>query len=128
MKAAMMEGSLGSSGSDPQVEDLLASGLAAALGGPLIDTFIDAALTPQNLSRLIQTSLKERDEGTTEPASTRSPSEGLQSRVVRAFFTGPMTFEIVLGDSDKPKEAGTAVMELQGLGWELTELHVPGPQ
>lgn len=106
----------------------MAAGLAAALGPAIINGMIDAYVTPEAITRLVQTGKLERERriasGSVEGA-TKSTTDIIRS-VKSAFFSGsPFVFRVELQPPDS-SESQTASLVFHWSGsWKLSRLSLP---
>lgn len=107
-------------------EAALGMGIAALLGPAIIDRAVDAYVTPQGLSRLIEDGRAPSGKGAAAGSGGTS-GKGLDwSRVKYAFFTGPTDFRLDVA-GDKPGEGITMTMRWDG-GWKLNRVFLPVDQ
>jgi outer membrane murein-binding lipoprotein Lpp len=98
---------------------------AATVGNAMLEPLIDALVTPQGLAAMIREGHTKEGEPTSEGQSTRREGD-LSERLSFAFFTGPAAFEAVFETEEGDDVA--AVMQLNGLRWQLVRLRLPDSQ
>lgn len=96
-------------------------------GQSAIDSAVDGYLTPENLPKLFTARKAYRDYVKGEDDSKRAWSDRVRrfwSRVQRAAFTSPTTFEIDMLDKHDPNRLYLGKLELTWRGWILQELRI----
>lgn len=106
-------------------EALVGGAIASALGSALIEPVIDLVVTPEGLAALIREGRMKRDDPGTGYGGHPDRREGILDHLSFAFFTGPATFEAEF-EAESGKEI-VAVMQLNGVRWQLVRLHLPEP-
>lgn len=104
----------------------------SAFGAPVLDRFIEAYVTPEGLpqlyryNQLARRHLPGRSE-VAEPDGQQPWTEraaDFYSRLKRAEFRSLTRLELEIADRLTPGRRFISVMELVGLSWRLTEVHV----
>jgi hypothetical protein len=110
--------------------DAMAAGILAALGPAMVNSMVDAYVTPSGLAALFAGEQPAAPSPGAAPATTQPVSEVLAAkddldirRVKYAFFTGPLTFQVDMA-TDTPGEIVSAVFRWRGT-WKLTRFVLP---
>lgn len=104
--------------------------LKGAFGATMLDRFIETYVTPEGLPKLFEYRQTWRDASMSatpvepEPQSKVERFQQFWSRIKRAEFRSLGRVEIEIADRSVADRRYVSVMELDGLGWKLTELSV----
>ena len=118
------------------------AGLVASLAPAVTSYMIDAFVTPSGLAALIRErdpKLAEQEVSSSQPNEklakqevSGQPNERVEKRKMQlgnvqyAFFTGPTSFLIVLGDSGESDDTRLEIMmQFQDFGWKVTRVYLP---
>lgn len=102
------------------------------VGRGAVNKLVDTYATPEGLPQLFQYGKMYREtvKGQTEPA-VKPPwyerAKRFWARVKRAEFLTPTRFEIVMADRFTPDRHYRALLNLRGLEWKVSEIHVIAP-
>ena len=103
------------------------AGLVATLA-PAVTSMIDAFITPAGMAALI----RKRDPKVANQEISGQPNGRVEDQKLQlgnvkyAFFTGPTSFLIVLGDSRKSDDTLLEItMRFQDFGWKITRVYLP---
>lgn len=105
----------------------LAAAFAAGFASKISDAFIDAAVSPQGISRLVQISRSSAPSQQAMPVAAtpeNASDNNLYKRVKFAFFTSPIDFRLDLRNP-QTDETVTVMMLFKGSGWQVTDIRVP---
>jgi hypothetical protein len=116
----------------PVTEAEKKSPLAAAFANGLVskfsDAFIEAAITPEGIARLIQISRASGPSPQAKPlvtaASEKPPDNDVYKRVKFAFFTTPVDFRLDLRNPNTDQIV-TVLLLFKGTGWQVTDIRLP---
>lgn len=98
-----------------------------SLGQRAVDNIVDNYVTPEGLPQLFGARQLYRNHIGGDPnagLSWRERVAGFWSRLKRAEFKDPATFEIEMADRNDPTRHYVGLLRLRGLEWKLTELRV----
>jgi hypothetical protein len=97
-------------------------------GQGTVDRMVDTYVTPEGLPQLFKLRQAYRNYvANDENAKTTTLLKRISrawSRVKRAEFTGPATFEIDMADKNDPTRIYLGKLQLTRIGWKLTELRI----
>lgn len=104
------------------------AGLAAAFAPSLVNNIVDAYMTPSGLATL----MKERkarlgavNQGGTPPQKTGNKKLGREN-LRHAYFTGPTTFFVELGDKDGNDDDRLKLkLAFEDFGWKIVRIFLP---
>ena len=103
------------------------AGLAAAFAPNIVNKIVDAYMTPAGLATLMRerkARLGAVSQGSAPP-QTGEKKLGREN-LRRAYFTGPTTFLVELGDKDgKEKDRLKLKLAFEGLGWKIVRIYLP---
>ncbi|WP_072390217.1 DUF2939 domain-containing protein [Hyphomicrobium sp. CS1GBMeth3] len=107
--------------------------IKAGISRRAVDNIVESYVTPEGLPRLFGAREFHRENISGEAAALRAQpwherARGFWSRVKRAEFHSPTTFEIEMADKNDPARHYVGLLRLRGLEWKLAELRVRSVQ
>ena len=102
--------------------------LKASVGRRALDGFVDNYVTPEGLPQLFGIRNAYREVSGEAAALRARPwyrrAANFWSRLKRAEFKTPAAFEVEMADRNDPNRHFIGLLELRGIQWKLTELHL----
>lgn len=114
--------------SSEEIKKNIFAGLAAAFAPAIVNQVVEAYMTPEGLASLMRNRkayIAKVGDGTSS-ADSGGRKKMSTDNLKYAFFTGPATFLVELGDKEKQDDTPLRMeLAFEGLGWKISRIYLP---